>query len=159
MPKLKFLATFIRSYDGRISKDDQDVVRIHLTSALTSRIAERLGCDDALRLDSVTAAPVNLAIPEILITDVRLEVESLEKHALEIPGQKLSDFAAVRLDNDGAITRELRFRLTAGGAVAPSVREYWSKIGTAPGLLTVSTQEQESLPEDPAEKQQELPAA
>ena len=159
MPKLKFLATFIRYADLRIGKDDQVAVRIHLTSALTSALAEKLGCEDVLALDHVTAAPVRLDIGEILITDARLEVEKLENHALAIPGHKLADFSAIRREQDGAITRELRFQLTASGEQMPLVSEYLTRVGMAPGLLTVSTQEQATLPEAPAEKQQELPTA
>lgn len=158
MPKLKFLGTFIRYADLRIDKDDQTVVRIHLTSALTSRLAEKLGCEDVLALDHVTSAPVKLDTGELLITDARLEVEGLGNHALEIPGHKLSDFAAIRREEDGAVTRELRYQLTASGAQIPLVSEYLSTIGMAPGLLTVSTQKQDVLAEAPAEKQQELPA-
>lgn len=158
MPKLKFLATFIRYADLRIDKDDQTVVRIYLTSALTSTLAEKLGCEDVLALDHVTAAPVKLDTGEILITDVRLEVEKLENHALAIPGHKLSDFSAIRREEDGAVTRELRYQLTAPGAQTPLVSEYLSTIGMAPGQLTVSTQEQDTLPEAAAEQQQELPA-
>ena len=158
MPKLRFLGTFIRYADLRIDKDDQTVVRIHLTSSLTSPLAEKLGCEDVLALDHVTAAPVKLDIGDLLITDARLEVENLGQHALEISGHKLCEFAAIRREQDGAVTRELRYQLTASGAQTPLVSEYLATIGMAPGLLTVSTQEQETLPEAPAETQQELSA-
>lgn len=159
MPKLNFLGTFIRYADLRIDKDDQTVVRIHLTAALTRPLAEKLGCQDVLALDHVTAAPVKLDTGEILITDAVLEVGKLENHALKISGHRLVDFAAIRREQDGAITRELRFQLTANGEQTPLVSEYLKEIGKAPGLLTVTTLEQETLPEAPVEKQQELPAA
>ncbi len=155
MPKLTFLGTYIRYADLRIDKDDQTVVRIHFTSALTQKLAKRLGCQDVLALDHVTAAPVKLDIGDILITDVRLEVENLENHALVIPAHKLDQLAAIRREEDGLVSRELRFHLTANGAQTPLVSEYLTRIGMTPGVLTVTTQEQATLPEA-TETQQEL---
>ncbi len=144
MPKLNFLGAHIRHVDLRSNSEGTIFVRIDMTCDLTRPLADKLGCADALDVDSVKVA--TLALEEIPLTELKL-VKSGMPQELEILAHGLKDFRIVRTDDEGVISRELRFHITAPGDTIPLIHEYWSQIGSGRGKLTATTIKQEELAE------------
>lgn len=152
MPKINFLGAFMRHYDGRMDKNGADSVVLHMSCDLTSALAEKLGCEDALQFESVKVKPVALSVAEIHITDILLIAQIQESdYPLEIIARTAKDFELVRHEEEGVIERELRFKIVAPGETVALVQSYWSKIGAGKGQLTVTSMEQA-----PAGEQQTL---
>lgn len=152
MPKISFLGAHILHFDVR-PQDADWLLRIDIMCDLTPPLAEKLGCEDILSVESAQKIP--LTIEDMTLTELRMSCSGLEQHNLEMLAHKIGDFRVIRHEAENVVERSLRFHIYAPADAIPLVSEYLKTVGQGKAKLTVNVLKQTKIDEQAEEEEPE----